>query len=77
VAQRPPHLPRNIERTALQKMRASQWLPAISLHPAGEPTIAGMVAKGWIERQLDGSDVMYRITPLGEAALKEKIPISP
>jgi len=45
------------------------------LHPAGKQTIAGMIAKGWIELQMTASGgTRYRITPDGKAALKAKIP---
>ena len=72
---RPSHLPHNLERTALQKMSATQGLPLAQLHPAGKQTIARMVAKGWIEREIDASaGAKYRITRAGEAALKAKIP---
>ena len=73
---RPSHLPHNLERTALQKMSATQWLPSAQLHPAGKQTIARMVAKGWIKEQLEArSGTRYCcITPAGEAALKAKIP---
>jgi hypothetical protein len=71
---RPSHLPHNRERTALQQLRATPGLPLAKLHPAGKQTIAGMVAKGWIERQVDGAGARYCITPAGEAALKAKIP---
>jgi len=75
VPPRPSHLPHNVERTALQKMSASHWLPSNRLHPASKKTIAGMLAKGWIERQLDASaGARYRITLGGQAALKAKIP---
>jgi hypothetical protein len=47
------------------------------LHPAGKKTIAGMMAKGWIVKQMaTGDGVKYLITPAGEAALKAKIPLS-
>ena len=73
---RPSHLPHNLERTALQKMSATHGLLAAQLHPAGERTIAAMVAKGWIEKRTDADGgVRYRITPAGEAALKAKIPL--
>jgi hypothetical protein len=73
---RPPHLPHNIEREALQKMSPIYALPLAKLHPAGERTVARMLAKGWIEQDLDGSaGAVYRITPAGKAALKQKIPI--
>ena len=72
---RPSHLPHNLERTALQKMSATQGLPLAQLHPAGKQTIARMLAKGWIEGQLNaGGGTRYCITPAGEAALKAKIP---
>ncbi len=71
---RPPHLPHNIERTALQSMRGFAWLPAVALHPAQKFTIAKMLAKGWIELQ-PGPQPLYRITAAGEAALKATIPL--
>jgi hypothetical protein len=71
---RPSHLPHNVERTALQKMSATRGLPFAQMHPAGKRTIAGMVEKGWIAKQLDGARAIYHITPAGEAALKAKIP---
>ena len=72
---RPSHLPHNIERTVLQKMSATQGLPSAQLYPAGKQTIAQMLAKGWIARQLNvGGDTRYCITPAGEAALRAKIP---
>jgi hypothetical protein len=72
---RPSHLPQNVERSALQKLRATQGLASAQLHPAGKGTIAKMVEKGWIESQLDArAGTRYCITPAGEAALKAKIP---
>jgi len=73
---RPRHIPHNLERSALQKMITTGWLPLAKLHPAGKQTIAGMLAKGWVEIQLDvDGDAKYHITPAGEAALKAKIPV--
>lgn len=73
---RPGHLPHNIERTALQKLRVAQVLPLAQLYPAGERTIAGMVAKGWLEKLEDANTgASFRITPAGEAALRAKIPV--
>ena len=73
---RPNHIPHNVERSALQKMSATEGLPEERLHPARGRTIAGMVAKGWIEPQLDPRvGVRYRITLAGQAALKAPIPI--
>ena len=66
MAQRAPHLPHNIERTALQNLRDFQWLPAVALHPAQKQTIAKMLAKGWIEMH-SGPQPLYRITAAGEA----------
>jgi predicted transcriptional regulator len=42
------------------------------MHPAGKQIIAGMLKKGWIEKQSDGR--AYRITAAGAAALKAVIP---
>jgi hypothetical protein len=71
---RPSHIPHNLERTALQKMNAAEGLLARQLHPAGQVTLNGMIAKGWIEKQTDANGARYRITPAGETALKAKIP---
>ena len=69
---RPPHIPHATERTALQKMSRTRGLPPVQLHPAGRVIIAGMLAKGWIEKQPDGRT--YCITPAGDEALKAIIP---
>jgi predicted transcriptional regulator len=42
------------------------------MHPAGKQIIAGMFAKGWIEKQPDGRT--YCITPAGGEALRAIIP---
>jgi len=70
---RPRHIPHNAERTVLQKMSPTRGLPIERLQPAGKRTVAGMVAKGWIEKQPDGRT--YCITPAGDAALKAVIPV--
>ena len=45
------------------------------LHPAGRQTVAGMLAKGWIAREVDARlGARYCITPAGEAALRAQIP---
>jgi hypothetical protein len=73
---RPSHLPHNLERTALQKLCATQGLLLAQLHPAGPQTIARMLEKGWIERQSDNiGGTRYCITPAGKAALKAKLPL--
>jgi hypothetical protein len=75
---RPSHIPHNLEHTTLQRMSTIQGLSSEQLHPAGKQTIAGNLAKGWIERCSDGlGGTGYSITPAGEAALKAKIPDEP
>jgi hypothetical protein len=75
---RPSHLPHNLERSTLQKMSATRGLPSAQLHPAGKQTIAGMLAKGWIEKRSDPrGGTTYCVTPAGKAALKAKIPDRP
>jgi hypothetical protein len=69
---RPSHLPHATERTALQKMSLTKGLRAEQLHPAGTQTIAGMLRKGWIEKQPDGRT--YCITAAGDAAFRAVIP---
>jgi hypothetical protein len=70
------HIPNHRERSALQKMRADEGLSSSELHPAGKSTIAGMLAKGWIKKQMIVSrGARYLITPEGQAALKAKIPL--
>ena len=71
---RPAHLPHYVERTALQKLRATSDLPATHLMPAGQKTLANMVQKGWITPSAGGA-TRYRITPAGETALKAEIPM--
>jgi hypothetical protein len=72
------HIPHNLERTTLQKMNATEGLLLRQLYPAGQGTLDRMIAKGWIEKQMDASgSASYRITPPGEAALKAKIPDPP
>jgi hypothetical protein len=70
---RPKHIPHNIERTTLQKMSHTRGLTFQRLQPAGKQTVAGMVAKGWIEKQPDGRT--YCIMPAGDAALRAFIPV--
>ena len=50
-------------------------MPIEKLYPAGKHTIAGMIAKGWIERKSDDRGrAGYCITAGGLEALKAKIP---
>jgi hypothetical protein len=72
---RPSHIPHAVERTTLQKMSATAGVPLEQLHPAGKQTVAGMLAKGWIERRSDDRGRPgYCITPTGQAAMRMKIP---
>ena len=70
---RPKHIPHNIERTIMQKMSPTRGLTYERLQPAGKRAVAGMVAKGWIEKQPDGRT--YCITPAGDEALRAVIPV--
>ena len=70
---RPSHIPNATERTVLQKMSLTRGLPPEHLHPAGQQTIAVLLAKGWIEKQPNGR--IYCITQAGDEALKAIIPI--
>ena len=75
---RPSHLPHYLERTALQKINATRGLSLAQLYPASRWTIAGMIAKGWVKKQMGANrGERYRITPAGEATLKAKIPDPP
>ena len=75
---RSTHIPHNLERTTLQKMSATRGLPSAQLHPAGKETLAGMIAKGWIEKHIDTrGSATYCVTAAGKAALKAKIPDRP
>jgi hypothetical protein len=54
-------------------MSATKGLPSTQMHPAGKSTIAEMLAKGWIKTQMvTGGVASYLITPVGEAALRQK-----
>jgi len=55
-------------------MSATAGLTVGNMHPVGKKTIAGMVAKGWIERSGGGVDTLYCITEIGQEALRAKIP---
>jgi len=52
MAPRVAGIPQYRERAALQTIKYRSWVPQTALHPAGEGTIAIMLKKGWIERQL-------------------------
>jgi hypothetical protein len=77
----PPHMagiPQYRERAALQSIKYRSWVPQTALHPAGEGTIASMLRKGWIERQMGaGGEPQFRITEAGKAAIAAKIPAGP
>jgi predicted transcriptional regulator len=73
MPRRPSHIPHAIERTALQKMNPTRGISPENMYPAGKQIIAGMLAKGWIEKQPD--DRTYCLTPAGDEALKAKIPV--
>jgi hypothetical protein len=66
-----------MERTLLQKLRTGLELPLRKLDVTGSRSqaIKKLVAKGWIER--GASNGSYRITPLGDAALRTPLPIIP
>jgi len=72
---RPSHIPHARERSTLQKMSPSEGLPFEKMHPAGKQTIAGMLAKGWIQRRSDDRGrTIYCITEAGYDALTTLIP---
>jgi hypothetical protein len=71
-------IPQYRERAALQSIKHRGWVPQTALHPAGEGTIASMLRKGWIDRQLGlGGAPQFRITEAGKIAIAAKIPVSP
>jgi hypothetical protein len=74
---RDPEIPNHRERSALQLINSGNWVIRNDLYPAGNATIASLVRKGWIEKQMVSGGARYRITPAGEAALKAKIPDRP
>jgi hypothetical protein len=78
MPQRVSGIPQYRERAALQSIKHRRWVPQIALHPAGDGTIASMLRKGWIERQLgpDGA-LQFRIMEAGKAAIAAKIPTGP
>jgi len=76
MAVRSSNIPHNRERSALQKMSTDQGLLLSELYPAGKSTIAAMLAKGWIKKQMAVSrGARYLITSAGQAALRAKIPL--
>jgi hypothetical protein len=78
MPQRVAGIPQYRERSALQSIKYRSWVPKTALHPAGEGTIASMLRKGWLERQLGpGGAPQFRITEAGKAAIAAKIPAGP
>jgi hypothetical protein len=77
MALRDPEIPNHRERSALQLINSGNWVIRNDLYPAGKATIASLVRKGWIEKQMVNGGARYLITPAGEAALKAKIPDRP
>lgn len=58
---------------ALRTLSGGSIESRCGLHPAGDKTIAEMLAAGWIERVPEGAvgrQLGYRITEAGEAAYK-------
>jgi DNA-binding PadR family transcriptional regulator len=73
MAVRAEHVPTHRERVVLQKLSAGAEMPSTKLDPtAAGRTLSKLLAKGWIER--GASRRHYRITQLGEAALRAPIP---
>jgi hypothetical protein len=69
-------IPQYRERAALRSIKFRSWVPQTALHPAGDGTIASMLRKGWIDRQVGpGGEPQFRITEAGKAAIAAKIPI--
>src|SRR5258708_36229441 len=78
MAPRVAGIPQYRERAALQTIKYRSWVPQTALHPAGEGTIAIMLRKGWIERQLGpGGEPQFRITEAGKAATAAQISATP
>jgi hypothetical protein len=55
------------ERQILQHLRGAGWVKAGTL-PSSPKTIAGLIAKGWIELRGAGRQTCYRITEKGLTA---------
>jgi hypothetical protein len=69
-------IPQYRERAALQSIKNRNWAPQAALYPAGEVTIASMIRKGWLDRQIGpGGAPQFRITEAGKAAIAAKIPV--
>jgi hypothetical protein len=74
---RSSEIPHYRERAALQSIKHGSWVPQEALYPAGDGTVANMLRKGWIERQLgSGGAPQYRITEAGKIAIAAKIPFA-
>lgn len=68
------------EFDALRALSGGQVKSRGGLHPAGEGTITGMLATGWIEEVPEGAvgrQMGYRITEAGEAAYEIGRPPTP
>jgi hypothetical protein len=70
---RASHLPTHVERIILQKLRSGSELSLRELEPTSRSTLLKLTKKGWIDR---GQSIgTYRITALGEKAVRAMLPL--
>ena len=55
------------ERQFMQHLRGAGWVK-VGAVPSSPKTVAGLLAKGWIELRGSGNEACYRITENGLAA---------
>jgi predicted transcriptional regulator len=57
----------------MQRLRGSGWVKALTL-PGAPKIIQRLLSRGWIESQGSGRELAYRITEMGLAVKKLRIP---
>jgi DNA-binding PadR family transcriptional regulator len=65
--------PNHREREIMQRLRGSGWVKALTL-PGAPKIIQRLLSRGWIESQGSGRELAYRITEMGLAVKKLRIP---
>lgn len=60
----------------MQYLRGGEWVNAITL-PRSEKVFSNLLSKGWIEARGTGTQLAYRITGKGLAAMKMQVRIYP
>jgi len=68
-------IPHHRERQIMQQLRGRGWVKGFYM-PSAPKTLSGLVEKRWVETLGSGTDLFFRITEAGMAAMKGPVRIS-